>query len=444
MSPRAREAAERFRVSDFLHAASSLGFVSVTAFAFQIALARLLSVEEFGSMRVARAVLEFVAIPASFGMASCLSRWAGVARNAAERAAAREVALAWALGGSLVVAAGVAVLYRVLPGLVTDAAARDAIGTVVWAIVPLAIFTTLRGWLQGTGRVRALAGAQASRGAAQLVLGSLATWMGGLGGWVAGRILTDAFAAFAAMGLSFGRRESAATTSPATSDSASPGDLVREFGRFGAFAALTQTVFATFTTADILLMDRLLGAPAALARYGVATLLFQTALLLPNAFVQAHFHRMAAAAPDIEATRRLLRRYTGFAMAMAAPAAIGCFFGAALIPALFGEEYREAVGLFRALIPAFAIQCAGVVAGNFVVAVGRVGWNLGAMLVVATLNVALHATLLPRMGAAGAVVATTITYAALTLSARAILELHFAAARRTATPSRPRPSRDAD
>lgn len=418
-----KPAAPAFSAASLFHSSWSLGFVSLSGFALNVALARLLPVEDFGRMRVVRTAIEFLAIPAALGMAACASREAALRRagEASSLAAAFATTLAWTLVGGLLACVPLwAAIAFASP--FRDPAAGRALAWAAFAIPPMAAFACLRGFLQGAGRIPELARAQAGRSVALLALAPAGALAGGLLGWAAARVLAE----IAAAAATFRACRIALRDAGGRAGVRFDRELAWPFLRFGAFAALAQTVFAVVGAADVILLERLLADPRRVAVYGAATLFFNTALLLPNAYVQAHFSRFGARGDDPSETFGRFVQASMMSLLLAAPAAFACWVGAPLVAVVLGPDYREAAVVFRWMIPAFVLQCAGIVGGNFAVIAGRVGWNLVAMSVVAAVNVALNLRLIPRFELAGAVMATTASAATLVATTWILMTLHRA------------------
>lgn len=384
----------------FLHSFWSLGFVSVSAFVFNVILARILGIEDFGHIRIVRTVLEFCAIPGAIGMGACVAKHAADARiGEPERSAMLSTGLILSLFGSFAFALLIFVSLFA-PSVVRDAEARNILKWMIFLLPSIALYGCVMGYFQGTGRIKPLAYAQAGRSAFMLVAGVIFSKFWGLIGWSVSRAMTELSAlAIAARGISL-------------ADIPKPERrFVRTFLIFGANAAITQTLTALIITVDVLCLDHFRNDAAEIARYGVAMQILATALLLPNAFVQANFHQMAAYGHDPVKSWEIYLRHTGIVLVMVAPCAVLGYWAAPIVPWVFGANYAESATIFRWLLPAFVIQSAGIIGGNYVFGAGLMRANLISIVISAVANLALNIALIPRLGIPGAVMATTGTYA---------------------------------
>lgn len=374
----------------------SSGLVSVAALLFNIVLTRTLTVAEFGHLGVIRTGLDLFGVPAAFGMNACIAKFAADARaSEEERSSMLVTALLMTLGASaLTVVLGS--LLLAWPGVLPDPV---ALGTLRWMIlvVPfVALFSTSLGFLQGVGRVRRLALAQGGRGVMRLGLGSALVMVWGFSGWVAAYFLIEILAFLTTLPALLKRLR--ARWNPA---------YVRPFFSFAGYATATLALATLLTGVDIICLVHFRTDPEIIAHYKIATYIFMTSLLLPNTFIQARWSRMVAHAYDPDHTWRVLGRNTLYLMTLVLPAAVLGFFLAPVLPLIFGEGYEPSVRIFQWLLPAFIIHSAGKLSSNLVVGAGLMRAQLWTSAATLGLNVALNILLIPPLGVAGAVIATT-------------------------------------
>ncbi len=391
---------ERISPRMFFHSFWSLGFVSLSALFFHIVLTRILRIDEVGHIRVVRTVIEFCAIPAALGMTACIAK-----HIADVRTPLRDRNVMFWTGAALGLAASMLISFIVLgiavsTDFIRDTIARKAVAWLIFILPVLTLTSCALGFLQGTGRIKQLAYAQATRSVIMITLGVLLAWAFGFLGWAAGRVLTEIGALVFAF-FFFLRPER-----PRFRVS-----LVKPFLGYGGFIALTQTLEAVIPTADILTLDFFRNDPIEIAQYGIAILIFSTALLGPYAFTQSQFSRMVAHAHDPQRTWENFKHYSGVMLVLITPAAVAGYFAAPLVGWIFGPGYEFSGIIFQWLLPAYIIKSTGTVAFDIVAGAGRVRSQFAASLTTAILNVLLNLWLVPGWGVQGTIIATTASYA---------------------------------
>lgn len=395
-TPAAIKAEAKRDASNLVSLLFSSGLVSLTALLFNIVLTRTLSVEDYGHLGVIRTVLDLMGVPAAFGMGACIARFAADARTDVTERSSMLVTALWltAATSALTIAGGSLVLMW--PGILPDAVALSALRWLILIVPFTALFATVLGYLQGVGQVKQLAVAQAGRGIMRLALGSAFVWMWGFGGWMAGIALVEALAFLASLRSVFRRLAARPKTA-----------YFAPFVSFSGYATVTLALTTLLTGVDVLCLVYFHSDPAMIAHYKVATYIFSTALLLPNTFIQARWSKMVAHAYDADHVWRIMSVNTMYLMALVLPATAVAYFAAPILPKIFGEGYVPSVQIFRWLLPAYVITSAGKLSSNLVVGAGLMRAQLATSVATLALNVVLNIALIPSMGVAGAVIATT-------------------------------------
>lgn len=407
----------RREASRLLTMLASSGLVSVSALLFNIVLTRTLTVADFGHLGVIRTVLDLLAVPAAFGMNASLSRFAADARATAEQRSRMLVtALIMTLATSLATVALGSVLLA-WPGVLPDPVALRALRWMVLVLPFIALFGTAVGYLQGVGRINGLAIAQGGRALMRLGLGSVMVFAWGFGGWMVSYVVIEVLA-FLATVPALARDMAGRWTR----------EYVRPFGSFAGYATVTLALTTLLTGIDVLCLVHFHAEPETIAHYKVATYIFTTALLLPNAFIQARWSRMIAHAYDAEHTWSVLGRNMLYLMGLVVPGAVIGYLAAPILPLIFGEGYAPSVQIFQWLIPAFVIHSAGKLSSNLVVGAGLMRAQLMTSVATLLMNAGLNVALIPTMGVAGAVIATTASLALKTALSPWILSRYRAAA----------------
>ncbi len=206
--------------------------------------------------------------------------------------------------------------------------------------------------------------------------------------------------------------------------------------RFGATSAVSNWAGMANARLDFLLMSAFVSA-SQLGYYGVANNVMLPVLTIPSAAATVLVPRVAglleANGSDKNAIIRsqssliwaALRRYLvisavgGVALAFAAPLAV---------PLLFGTSFRPAIVLIWILIPGFVARAAMVILANATTAMRYPRVGNTAEIASLFVTVSLLAILLPRYGALGAAIASTVAYTVAAVTAAAGLRRLDAAA----------------
>lgn len=433
----------------FLYTFGALGFVSAAALALNVILARVLSVEDIGHIRLVRTVFDMLAIAGGLGMGACVAKH--VAEDRATDSDRRRylatailIALAW---GAVVALCGAAAVR--IPGILQDEVALGILRWLVLLIPAVSALACLQGYLQGGARLGRLAASQVAWSTAALVGCAALAAAFGVDGWAMGRVVGEVtglgLAAWFVYRLVGGLRRHGAGPDKGDVDvsgrRATPGEphmtgqpladgqehsqsgknqigaprpdaaLLLRFARFGGYAALTNALTILITSIDVLCLDRLRGDAAEIGLYGIATLAAATLYLLPSAYGQSQYAAMVAGAYDPERAWRAMVSHTTRLGALVVPAAVAAWFCAPLIEWAFGADYAQSVEIFRWLVPAFVVRSAGTVGSSVIIGAGLMRQTFLSSVATVCLNLVLNLALIPRYGVAGAVAATTASYA---------------------------------
>lgn len=188
-----------------------------------------------------------------------------------------------------------------------------------------------------------------------------------------------------------------------------PGPLGREFVKSVAPIGIGVLLSALYFRLDVLLIERWSGT-AAVALYNSVFRLIDALRLFPAAATAVALPALCRAS-DARVLTRLAAPLFGWAVVAAL---ILWSIAPWLVPALYGEGYRDSVALFRILLLALPLMFL-----NYALTHQLIGWHrhhayaasCGAAL---ACNVALNVVLIPHFGAAGAAWATLWTELVLT------------------------------
>jgi O-antigen/teichoic acid export membrane protein len=183
----------------------------------------------------------------------------------------------------------------------------------------------------------------------------------------------------------------------------------------------------------------LLGALAGagpLGVYSVAVAWFEGLFLIPTALSVVARPSIVEAASDSDAVARA-RTTFHVAMLGVIVAGIGTFLAAPILCGwLFGSEFAAATGQLRLLVPGAAGIVAVKVLGSALTARGRPRLETAGVAVGFAASAALYFLLIPRYGATGAAIASTIGYLVAGIAIAIIFLLAIGGGQRTLMPSR--------
>ena len=264
-------------------------------------------------------------------------------------------------------------------------------------------------WL-GQGRLLALNAPAVAAPALVLVILVLVPGSPGVFGvlvaWVAGKALVALLTAAAAL-----RGTAGAAPAP---------DLLRRHARFVAMVGLTNLISLLNLRATLFLVERLQGLAAA-GVYSVAVQVAELLWVLSSAFTVAAYHRIGGADTAAAARVTLAALRSGLLLVLAAAPLLGAA-GWLLLPWL-GPDYVAARAPLLVLLPGVALYAGASSLSAFYTNLhGRPQW--AARVAALSLAIALVCALLavPRWGAIGAALATTLAYTvSITLACRGFL-----------------------
>jgi lipopolysaccharide/colanic/teichoic acid biosynthesis glycosyltransferase len=177
------------------------------------------------------------------------------------------------------------------------------------------------------------------------------------------------------------------------------------FGMRGQVGSLIQLLNLRF---NFIFLGALAG-PAALGLYAVAAKYAEFLRLVPIAANWVLYPRFARsdASAAAQTSRRMMLRAGAVTAAGAVPLALGAML---VIPALFGTAFGPAVLPAQILLVGLAAEGVGGVVTAFLFGRGRPGLNSLAAGAGVTVTLVLDVILIPRYGAVGAAIASSIAY----------------------------------
>ena len=185
------------------------------------------------------------------------------------------------------------------------------------------------------------------------------------------------------------------------------GSLLARMIRYGVKFHIAIVAAAIIFRADLLIVNHFRGSAAA-GVYSIATQFGMLLMLLPGVIATILFPRIAAEQDHQGETTSLVTRYTTFVTLFCCLAAVPFSF---LLPVIYGAEFTEATRLLLILLPGvYLVGVESVMVQHF----NALGLPRAIPIYwVATLvvNLVLVFWLVPRLGAQGAALASTVSYA---------------------------------
>lgn len=193
--------------------------------------------------------------------------------------------------------------------------------------------------------------------------------------------------------------------------------LLRRMIQYGIKFHISILVGAIIIRADLLVVNHFRGATET-GVYSVASQFGLLLMLLPGVIATLLFPRVTAEQDARGETTCLVTRYTTFIMFLCCLAAVPFSL---LLPVLYGAEFRDATWLLLILLPGVYLMGLESVLVQHFNALGLPRAIPIYWIVTLALNLVLVFTLVPRLGAQGAAIASTISYAAIF----ALVAVHF-------------------
>jgi O-antigen/teichoic acid export membrane protein len=368
-----------------------------------IALAHVLAPAARGQLAVLQALAGIIAVCANLGVAKAVVHHAskGLISRRAAVAGATILALASAGGAGVVILGGASLLGGRLLGGLGPALVAAALGLAGLQLVR----EYVSGVLVAAGRSLTLVWVTAAQPAVTLlvlialaavgigsVAGATVAWSAGLGA-SAGALLVVAV------------RGSGGWGPVAWTE-------VRGLARFGlrSYPALVAS-FLNLRLDQLLV--RVLSSAAVLGWYAVAVGVGELLIRVPQIMLWAFSGEIGSR--DRAASRELTAAFCRWTVLLVGGAAlVTALIAPAVVPAVFGARYRPAVAAVLLLLPGMVCYApAVIIAEYFIVQRGRPAVAAAIASTSLTVSVLLNLPLTPRLGAAGAALASSASYAAM-------------------------------
>jgi O-antigen/teichoic acid export membrane protein len=370
-----------------------------------IVVARLLGPAETGAFNVVLSALVLLTLLATLGLnwgaTYYLSnkRWAPGDAFRQVQLGAFALGLLGALVGLVVVVAGRDSIFEGVPGA--------GLGFLLGS-VPFAVSWLCSSYIAlGLDRYETYAFASVGANLAALVLVAVLAPTIGLTGAIAGLGVAQALNALYLVG--WGLRTLPRPSSGWLRRTAA--EISRSVS-FGVKAYLTQALQLLNYRADLFILNAV-AAKATVGRYAVALAVSELGLMLPRALATVVFPRVAAldTEPGSDEQRMVVVKSVRHSLLLAPVTAAGLAIALLAIPLVYGGDFRQAIEPGFILVPGVVALGVANVLSATVVGKGFPQYALYQALLVTPPTVGLYLLLVPALGANGAALASTASYA---------------------------------
>ncbi len=317
----------------------------------------------------------------------------------------RRTALVWnSVVVALVVAFVAATSYAVFDSVMPSALpVRGSLGLAVLSWVPFALaFAILQPLLLAVGEVRLYSVVDLSWQLAGLLLVSL---LAGTGHATPATLWSTNTLAIAGAAAVIVRRLVRGTTQVQRPSM----EVFRSTVRYASRTYMSSISGFLLLRIDILIMAQLLGARQ-VGYYSVASTAADLVLVVPAVIGALLFPRLCALVSDAERLRATRRVMAGTICCMTVLCLSMLVAAPDVVRVVFGRQYVPAVPAINLLLPGLVFYGGYFVAINFFFSVGMPIVVVGAQTFCLGINVTLDLLLLPRLGIAGASIASSVAY----------------------------------
>lgn len=181
---------------------------------------------------------------------------------------------------------------------------------------------------------------------------------------------------------------------------------------FGYKSGLTRVMAVVNQRADVLILNAY-AAQAAVGQYGVALSLTSIQLLLPSSLSRAVVPRVSLLRDQQTAHERsfVISKSAKHGVLISATAGVGMAIALLAVPAVFGSSFEPTVRLGWILVPGTAAYGVAFALSSAIVGSGYPEHILRASAIVTPITLGLYFVLIPRFGATGAAISSTLSYA---------------------------------
>jgi O-antigen/teichoic acid export membrane protein len=377
--------------------------VAVTGAATTILIARVLGPDGSGAYFLAQSLVLVLTVAATFGVehgiAYYVSSGAWAPRHAA-REALRAAVVSGVVGAALGLAARLIVpsAFAGLPVWATAVVVGGLPFALAWFYIS---FVAL-----AVDRYEAYVLPPAAQSVLVLALAAPGAIAFGVEGAVVGMTAAGVLVGVAAA-------EWARRRLPRAGAAAAPGMLGKAIA-FGVKGYAANALQLLNQRLDIFVLSAVATA-AAVGQYAVAVAVTSVLWLLPQALADVLFPRVAhLSARDSEEEHREMVEVKSVRHVTLAVLATTILVAAALlllVVPIYGEDFRDSIELGLILLPGTALLGIGGVLSATIVGRGKPVYSLYVALVITPLTAALYAALIPELGATGAALASSVSYA---------------------------------
>ena len=186
--------------------------------------------------------------------------------------------------------------------------------------------------------------------------------------------------------------------------------IIKNLLSLGIVYAVSLLIIDLNYKSDIILMDKLSNVYE-LGIYSKGSAITQYLWQIPMLFSTIVFARSAVSKNDIEFSLKVAQLLRVSFLLIGVAALILMFFSKWIIVGMYGDNFRESISVLNYLLPGVLILTIFKVMNMDLAGKGKPWVSLKAMLPALIVNIILNVLLIPKLGADGAAIASTISYA---------------------------------
>ena len=182
----------------------------------------------------------------------------------------------------------------------------------------------------------------------------------------------------------------------------------KQINSYAFVCSITNFASIVLTLLDITCLDLVMSDPTVLADYHVAAAIPAACVFVPSSLMVFFYPKLVNAVSSSKQEGLACVKQIAKMSALINGFVFVCLnlFAPLIIWIIYGEKYMNVVPIFRVLSLNYLVYCVSDIMGNLIAAVKKVKINLAIAVFSGLLNVCMNLLLIPRIGTAGAAIAT--------------------------------------
>lgn len=383
---------------DYFHYLAAQFLAQFFTFGTILLVAKLLSPEELGEIKIIQAYASVFVVIAGCGLSSALLKACSENRQNNERYGILRATITRALS-STVFAIGLLVILTTT-GLVASSQRLRFWMLVYASTIPLSVLTgQLMNFLQALKKIRIMAFAQIVIRLQGFILIVIATWLWGFPGFIFATIIALAVGLWPLI-----HQTGVRTILKAEAK------LPVGFMHMGVFAMLSALMVTLGHQADLFILDHFSPNRAEIGFYSLAIILVQAAWLIVHSAGVVAVPYFSERSHDVVWFRRKLIQTQGQASVVSVGVGIAFFAGAwVFIPFVYGDAYRAVLPYLGVLLLKNVVVSSYTIIRMALIGLGKMNYNFIAFSIATPFGLVLAYFMLQRYGIIGVAWAQGIT-----------------------------------